>query len=264
MFNQTMVPVVSASLLTSLLTSIALSVSAAAKSDSLELSSSAFADGGTLPVQYSCEGEGMMPPLNWTGVPMGTQSLVLIMDHQPAPRPVAQQGDMPPPPSGSHEAQPVHSEGANPKAPKPADELRWYWTVYNIPADASAISNEQTAGTFGSNVVNDINAYAPPCSKGPGLKSYTFHLYALSTALEMSEASIVSEATLRASMSDSILDADTLTVNFERRCRLAPNQDAPKPPSSKNRPPKTHTPQGSEQDARRDPPPVLPLCAPIE
>lgn len=244
MFSKTIVPIVSALLLAS---------TASIASTSLELSSSAFADGGTLPVQFSCEGEGITPPLSWTGVPTGTQSLVLIMDHKPAPRPTVQQGDIPPPPA--------KSEQAKTAKPKHAAELRWYWTVYNIPADVSAISSGQTVGTLGGNVVNDLNAYAPPCSKGPGLKNYTFHLYALSTALNMSDADTVSEATLRTSMSGSILDSDSLTVGFERSCQLPPKQANSEQSAPKSAPPKPRPPQGSEQGERNAPPPVLPLCA---
>ena len=251
MFSKTIVPIISALLLVS-----TASTASTTSNESLQISSSAFVNGGTLPVQFSCEGEGITPPLNWTGVPDGTKSLVMIMDHKPAPRPAGQQGDMPPPPPAS--------EDATAPKPKNPDELRWYWTVYNISAATTAISNEQTVGTLGGNVVNERSEYAPPCSKGPGLKNYTFHLYALSTTLNMSQADIVSEATLRTSMRGSILDSDSLTVSFERSCRLPPKQASSGQSDPKQAPPKPRPPQGSEQDAKRAPPPVLPLCAVTE
>ena len=46
----------------------------------LEISSSAFEPGGEIPVQYSCEGANLSPPLEWSGVPDGTQSLALVVD----------------------------------------------------------------------------------------------------------------------------------------------------------------------------------------
>ncbi|WP_259397434.1 YiiD C-terminal domain-containing protein, partial [Shewanella sp. SG41-4] len=36
------------------------------------------------------------------------------------------------------------------------------------------------------------NEYAPPCSKGPGQKVYTFHLYALSKFLDIDSSASVS------------------------------------------------------------------------
>lgn len=49
------------------------------------LSSAAFAEGGTIPKAYSCDGAGISPPLHWTGVPSGTKSLALIVDDPDAP-----------------------------------------------------------------------------------------------------------------------------------------------------------------------------------
>jgi Raf kinase inhibitor-like YbhB/YbcL family protein len=46
----------------------------------LEISSSAFEPGGEIPVQYSCHGANLSPPLEWAGVPEGTQSLALMVD----------------------------------------------------------------------------------------------------------------------------------------------------------------------------------------
>ncbi|MGB5856695.1 MAG: hypothetical protein WBH20_15725 [Oceanisphaera sp.] len=61
---------------------LTLLVSAPTKAnESLQLISPAFADTGSYPIQFTCEGEGISPPLNWQSVPDGTQSLVVIMDH---------------------------------------------------------------------------------------------------------------------------------------------------------------------------------------
>jgi Raf kinase inhibitor-like YbhB/YbcL family protein len=53
---------------------------------SLALSSPAFAANGTLPVQYTCDGDEVSPPLRWSGVPAGTNSLALVVDDPDAPR----------------------------------------------------------------------------------------------------------------------------------------------------------------------------------
>ncbi len=46
----------------------------------LGISSSAFEPDGEIPVQYSCQGANLSPPLEWAGVPDGTQSLALTVD----------------------------------------------------------------------------------------------------------------------------------------------------------------------------------------
>jgi Raf kinase inhibitor-like YbhB/YbcL family protein len=43
------------------------------------LSSPAFEEGGAIPVAYSCDGEDISPPLEWTGVPEGTVELMLTL-----------------------------------------------------------------------------------------------------------------------------------------------------------------------------------------
>lgn len=52
----------------------------------LSLTSSAFENGGTIPVEYTCDGEGVNPPLEFSGVPEGTKSLALIMYDPDVPR----------------------------------------------------------------------------------------------------------------------------------------------------------------------------------
>lgn len=44
------------------------------------LSSPAFADNSQIPIDYSCKGRNVSPPLRWENVPTGTQSLALVVD----------------------------------------------------------------------------------------------------------------------------------------------------------------------------------------
>jgi Raf kinase inhibitor-like YbhB/YbcL family protein len=46
---------------------------------SLQLGSAAFAEGQPIPDRYSCTGEGISPPLAWTGVPAGTVELAITV-----------------------------------------------------------------------------------------------------------------------------------------------------------------------------------------
>ena len=45
-----------------------------------ELTSSAFRASGAIPARFTCAGADESPPLAWTGVPVGTKRLVLIVD----------------------------------------------------------------------------------------------------------------------------------------------------------------------------------------
>lgn len=53
-----------------------------------ELMSSAFSSGSRLPLRFTADGDGCSPPLNWTGVPEGTESLALIVEDPDAPSPM--------------------------------------------------------------------------------------------------------------------------------------------------------------------------------
>jgi hypothetical protein len=46
--------------------------------DVMNLTSSAFQNGGMIPGKYTCDGVNVSPPLEWDAVPEGTKSLALI------------------------------------------------------------------------------------------------------------------------------------------------------------------------------------------
>ncbi|MBE7941783.1 MULTISPECIES: YbhB/YbcL family Raf kinase inhibitor-like protein [Ramlibacter] len=51
----------------------------------LQLASLAFADHAPMPARYTADGEGLSPPLQWTGVPAGAGQLVLLVEDADAP-----------------------------------------------------------------------------------------------------------------------------------------------------------------------------------
>jgi Raf kinase inhibitor-like YbhB/YbcL family protein len=53
----------------------------------IELESQAFAMDQPLPRRYTADGEGISPPLSWSGVPAQATSLVLIVEDADAPAP---------------------------------------------------------------------------------------------------------------------------------------------------------------------------------
>ena len=52
---------------------------------SLVVTSPAFAMETPIPSRYTCDGQDVSPPLEWTAGPMGTESYALIMDDPDAP-----------------------------------------------------------------------------------------------------------------------------------------------------------------------------------
>jgi phosphatidylethanolamine-binding protein (PEBP) family uncharacterized protein len=147
------------------------------------LSSPVVAKDGVLPIEFTGDGAGISPPLAWSGAPAGTKSFAVIMHH-------------------------VDPEG----------KTKWYWTLYDIPADVDSLPKDaQGIGTMGSNSVTRRVGYAPPHSKGPGAKTYVLTAYALAVPLKISASqSEVSRDVLLAAMKDVILDSAELSVVHTR------------------------------------------------
>jgi Raf kinase inhibitor-like YbhB/YbcL family protein len=53
----------------------------------LSVRSLAFADHAPIPAIYTADGDGISPPIEWTGVPAGAASLVLIVEDADSPTP---------------------------------------------------------------------------------------------------------------------------------------------------------------------------------
>ncbi len=149
---------------------------------SFVLRSPAVADDGLLPKEFTGDGDGISPPLEWSGVPEGTKSFAIIMHHV---------------------------------AP---DQTKWYWILYNIPADVRSLpKNAKGVGTPGNNSINGRNEYAPPHSKGPGPKTYIYTVYALSALPQITvPPAQVNRDVLLAAMKDRTLGTAALPVTYSR------------------------------------------------
>lgn len=53
----------------------------------LVVTSSAFVDGGPLPVRYTADGEQLSPPIRWSGVPVHARSVVVLVEDADSPTP---------------------------------------------------------------------------------------------------------------------------------------------------------------------------------
>jgi phosphatidylethanolamine-binding protein (PEBP) family uncharacterized protein len=156
---------------------------AAPASASFMLRSPEVADGGTLPKDYTGDGTSSTLPLEWSDAPAGTQSYSLVMHH-------------------------VDPEGVT----------KWYWILYNIPADVRSLPrNVKGVGTLGNNSVNGQIGYAPPHSKGPGAKTYIYTVYALSSPVQVGvPQKELNRDVLLAAMKGHILSSAELKVVYTR------------------------------------------------
>ena len=156
--------------------------SSSSSSSSLTLTSSAFVAGGTLPSQYTCDGTlGMSshsPPLAWTGAPSGTVTFALTITT------IA------------------------------LDGTKYNWVLYNIPNTVTSLTEATTLGTAGVSTDGSELRYYPPCSTGPGEKTYTFTLYALSGTPTFSAP--VTGTVLTSTISPLVIGSKQVNVTYTR------------------------------------------------
>ena len=153
--------------------------SAATTGDVLKVTSSAIGSDGMLPKEFTCDGAGVSPPVQWSGAPAGTKSFAVSLWHT---------------------------------AP---DHEKSYWLVYDIPADASRLEKDsRNVGRLGRNDKGRAE-YDPMCSKGPGVKEYHITIYALSAAADFSNVE-PTRANLLTAIRDSTVGVGTLTFRYRR------------------------------------------------
>ena len=149
----------------------------------LAIVSSAFDDGGTIPREYTCEGDDTSPPLSWSGVPSDARSLVLIVDDSDAPGRTA-----------------VH------------------WILYNIPASVTGLAETEWGSGLPDGVLEghndfDRTQYGGPCPP-IGRHRYFHKLFALDTTLpEMDEAT---KAQVEAAMQPHIIAEAALVGTYAK------------------------------------------------
>jgi Raf kinase inhibitor-like YbhB/YbcL family protein len=121
----------------------------------LELTSTALTAGEPISQKYTCDGQDISPPLQWSDPPQGTQSFALVADDPDAP-------------IGTW----VH------------------WVLYNLPAETRALPEavppdaELPDGSrHGENSWRRLD-YGGPCPPS-GTHRYFFKLYALDTTLDL-------------------------------------------------------------------------------
>lgn len=114
----------------------------------MELTSETFGEGGSIPVQHTCDGDNISPPLAWDDVPEGAAAFVLVVED---------------PDAGGF----VH------------------WLLTDIPGDSRELP-EGAGDAIGMPGHNDfgLSGWGGPCPPS-GEHRYVFTLYALSEPIQI-------------------------------------------------------------------------------
>ena len=151
----------------------------------LELTSTAFQEGATIPQQYTGDGRNVSPPLKWTDPPAGTRSLALVCEDPDAPR-------------GTFT----------------------HWTAFNLPAESKEVSEgvpvEATLPNGTAQGTNDFGMAGYGGPKPPPGKPhrYFFKLYALDKRLDLQAGA--GKEDLRAAMKGHVLAEGQLMGTYGR------------------------------------------------
>lgn len=134
------------------LSPVAKSTSGGILQKDMQITSPAFPNNTILPVEYTCQGAGVNPPLVFSGVQGQTKSLALIV--------------------------------ADPDA---VGGLFVHWVVFNIPPETRTIAkNSHPVGAVESVTSYGRPGYGSPCPpNGTGVHRYIFTLYALDVVLTL-------------------------------------------------------------------------------
>lgn len=149
----------------------------------MNITSSAFSAGDTIPVIHTCDGDDISPPLAWSNVPENTMSFVLINDDPDAPM-------------GTWD----------------------HWIMFNIDGKTNELAENVEVSKLsevrlGRNSWRR-NDYGGPCPPS-GTHRYFFKLYALDTKLDLPVGS--SKQEIEKAMTGHILAEAELMGRYKRK-----------------------------------------------
>ena len=153
------------------------------------ITSSAFAAGEAIPIKYTADGEGISPPLEWTGVPDDIATLVLLIEDADSPTPEPF----------------VHA------------------IVYNLPGGGTGLdegalptARHQARGvSMGRNTLLKAQYLPPDPPPGHGIHRYAFQIFALATRPAF--AAPPGRADTREALREYAVAKGILLGTFERR-----------------------------------------------
>ena len=152
----------------------------------MQLTSTAFKEGGPIPALYTCDGKDISPQLKWTNAPANSQSLVLIADDPDAP-------------AGTW----VH------------------WVLYDLPSTTTELAEDTPKSQFLSGGakqgLTDFRrlGYGGPCPPPGKPHRYFFKLYALDTLLDLKPGATKKD--VERAMDKHILGQAQLMGTYQRR-----------------------------------------------
>lgn len=157
----------------------------------LTITSPAFVHGGAIPAGYTCEGSDRSPALEWSGVPAGAKSLVLIVDDPDAP---------------------------DPKAPK----LTWvHWLLYNLPVQSAGLPEAVAPAALPKGALEGVTDFKRTGWGGPcppiGRHRYFFRLFALDIVLPDLEGP--ARGALERGMAGHVIASAELIGTYQKRRR---------------------------------------------
>lgn len=124
----------------------------------MTVTSPEFGQGRAIPRQYTCWDRHETPPVSWSGAPLGTRALALVVDDTDAP--------------------------ITPYV---------YWIVFNINPQITDIqANHLPPGALQAVNSRGTVGYAPPCPSRS--HQYRFTIYALNTSLRLKEGASLTAA----------------------------------------------------------------------
>jgi Raf kinase inhibitor-like YbhB/YbcL family protein len=145
----------------------------------LQVRSSAFADGQSIPTKYTCDGGNTSPPLEWTGAPATTKSYALICDDPDA-----------------------SAAGFT------------HWVLYDIGGTVTGLPENASTGVDGASSMKKPG-YVGPCPPPGGAHRYFFRVYALDI-VSLGRGGLTKDAVL-AAMKGHIVDEGQLMGRYQRK-----------------------------------------------
>jgi Raf kinase inhibitor-like YbhB/YbcL family protein len=152
----------------------------------VQLTSSAFEQNGSIPAKYTCDGAGVNPPLQITGVPPGSRELALIVYDPDVPKSIK------------------------------ADGRYSHWVLWKLAPGTSTIEEHRSGGISEGGQAG----YIPPCPPN-GEHRYIFQLFALDKSL--GDVKIFLEQDLRRAMQGHIVEQTELVGRYASRTSTAMN-----------------------------------------
>jgi len=140
--------------------------------------SSEFSDNDKIPINYTCDGKNIIPPLKISDIPSHTKTLTIIVDDPDAP------------------------------------SKTWvHWIIFDIPASPPEM--EIKDNSLGKEGINDFKkiGYNGPCPPS-GMHHYHFRVYALGDELALSRGATKKE--IEAEMKGKILAESELIGIYQK------------------------------------------------